>query len=56
MKSLPFIVLAVVIVAAIAGWYWYEQQNRTLLSVETPAGSLQINENRDGVSVNVNGQ
>lgn len=56
MKNLPLILVVVAILAALAGWYWYEQQNRTLLSVETPAGSLQVNENANGVSVNVNGQ
>jgi hypothetical protein len=56
MKPWHWIAIAVVITIAAGGWYFYQQQNRTLLSVETPAGSLQINENSEGVSVEVNGQ
>ena len=57
MKPWQLIVIAaaVVIVAAV-GWYVYEQQNRTLLSVETPGGSIEVNESGNGVSVEVNGQ
>lgn len=56
MRPWHWMALAALIVVAVGGWYWYQQQNRTLLSVETPGGSLTINENNNGVSVEVNGQ
>ena len=56
MKPWHWIAIAAVIVVAVGGWYWYQQQNRTLLSVQTPGGSIEVNENSEGVSVEVNGQ
>jgi len=54
MKPWHLIVIAAVIVVAVGAWYVYQQQNRTLLSVQTPGGSIEINENNEGVSVEVN--
>ena len=48
------IAAAVIVVAAVA-WYLYDQSNRTLLSIETPGGSIEVNENSEGVSVQVDG-